>query len=60
MNENEISQLINQLKQQIQQQPSLGQKLENPLRVMKNKLEPEGKWTPELEARLRRSIELSN
>jgi len=54
MNENEISQLISQL------QTSIKEKLENILREMKNNLELQGKWTPELEERLRKAIKLSN
>lgn len=51
---------IRKLQKQLQELPSLDQKLKNVLQTMKNKLEPEGKWTPELEERLRKAIELSN
>jgi len=54
MNDNEIGKLAGQIK------TTLAEKLENILHEMKNKLEPEGKWTPELEEKLRQAIKLSD
>jgi hypothetical protein len=54
MTDKEIGEIIAQV------QTTLAEKLENILRQLKNQLEPQGKWTPELEEKLRQTIKLSN